>query len=257
MRCVRVLIVSLCAFALLAPAALAQWPTTCVELNDIVEAHLGNDENVGIYQRVFGDQAEQACRRDHVSDVRRSFYWTIDTGPSWWMLGGDSSSPSIAIVGSDRVPSSGATLGVICYFDTKDLRVFIDFTDTGKESRPIDEIRPRNDGLPGNTTVELTYVLDYAADESSMGARAGEYHAPIPDSAITEWWRESIDKNIIYAPDATAVSLARKLVNASTFDVVFSTLGSFGRESSIAWFSPGVSIHNPHLVLRVLEDCGF
>ena len=37
-----------------APSALAQWPTTCVELNDIVEAHLGNDGNVGIYQRVFG-----------------------------------------------------------------------------------------------------------------------------------------------------------------------------------------------------------
>ena len=33
--------------------ALAQWPTTCVELNDIVESHLGNTENVGIYQRVF------------------------------------------------------------------------------------------------------------------------------------------------------------------------------------------------------------
>ena len=62
--------------------AAAQWPTTCVELNDIVEAHLGNDNNVGIYQRVFGDQAEQACRNDHGDDVRSVFAWAIGTGAS-------------------------------------------------------------------------------------------------------------------------------------------------------------------------------
>ncbi len=57
---------------------LAQWPTTCVELNDIVEAHLGNDSNVGIYQRVFGDQAEAACQNDHRDDVRGVFAWAFD-----------------------------------------------------------------------------------------------------------------------------------------------------------------------------------
>lgn len=57
--------------------AAAQWPTTCVELNDIVEAHLGNHHNVGIYQKVFGDQAEQACRNDHRDDVRGVFAWAI------------------------------------------------------------------------------------------------------------------------------------------------------------------------------------
>lgn len=57
--------------------AAARWPTTCVELNDIVEAHLGNDHNVGIYQKVFGDQAEQACRNDHRDDVRSVFAWAI------------------------------------------------------------------------------------------------------------------------------------------------------------------------------------
>ena len=60
--------------------AAAQWPTTCVELNDIVEAHLGNDSNVGIYQRVFGDQAEQACQNDHRDDVRSVFAWAIGGG---------------------------------------------------------------------------------------------------------------------------------------------------------------------------------
>ena len=55
-----------------------QWPTTCVDLNDIVEAHLGNDGNVGIYQRVFGDQAEQGCQNDHREDVRAVFSWAFD-----------------------------------------------------------------------------------------------------------------------------------------------------------------------------------
>ena len=55
-----------------------QWPTTCVDLNDIVEAHLGNDDNVGIYQRVFGDQAEQGCQNDHRDDVRAVFSWAFD-----------------------------------------------------------------------------------------------------------------------------------------------------------------------------------
>ena len=60
-----------------------QWPTTCVDLNDIVEAHLGNDANVGIYQRVFGDQAEQGCQNDHRDDVRAVFSWAFDlTAPS-------------------------------------------------------------------------------------------------------------------------------------------------------------------------------
>ena len=53
------------------------WPASCVYLNDIVEAHLGNDGNVGIYQRVFGNQAEQACRNDHRDDVRGVFAWAF------------------------------------------------------------------------------------------------------------------------------------------------------------------------------------
>ena len=55
------------------------WPTTCVELNDIVEGHLGNQGNVGIYQNTFGDQAEAACQNDHRDDVRSVFAWAIGT----------------------------------------------------------------------------------------------------------------------------------------------------------------------------------
>lgn len=65
------------ALALASPVA-AQWPMDCVALNDIVETHLGNDGNVGIYQRVFGDQAEEACQSDHRDDVRGVFGWAFD-----------------------------------------------------------------------------------------------------------------------------------------------------------------------------------
>lgn len=65
------------ALALSATPAIAQWPTSCVELNDIVEAHLDNHANVGIYQRVFGAQAEQACQNDHRADVQAVFAWAI------------------------------------------------------------------------------------------------------------------------------------------------------------------------------------
>jgi len=58
----------------------AQWPTTCVALNDIVERHLGNYGNVGIYQRVFGANAEQACQNDHRDDVQAVFAWAFGGG---------------------------------------------------------------------------------------------------------------------------------------------------------------------------------
>ena len=62
-----------------------EWPTTCVDLNDIVEEHLGNKGNVGIYQNTFGDQAEAACQNDHRNDVIAVFGWAIavtETGGS-------------------------------------------------------------------------------------------------------------------------------------------------------------------------------
>ena len=63
------------------------WPTTCVDLNDIVEDHLGNQGNVGIYQRTFGDQAEQACQNDHRNDVRGVFAWAFPEASSATMPG--------------------------------------------------------------------------------------------------------------------------------------------------------------------------
>lgn len=53
------------------------WPVTCVALNDLVEPSLGRPENVGIYQRAYGDQAEVACQTDHRSDVQAAFHWAL------------------------------------------------------------------------------------------------------------------------------------------------------------------------------------
>ena len=77
MRYVRAILLAFCVALAVTPSALAQWPTTCVELNDIVETHLGNHGNVGIYQRVFGDQAEDGCQQDHRADVRGVFSWAF------------------------------------------------------------------------------------------------------------------------------------------------------------------------------------
>ncbi len=85
MRSLRAILVALLAVVaalVMASPVLAQWPTTCVDLNDIVEAHLGNDENVGIYQRVSFDQAEQGCQNDHRDDVRGVFAWAFDSTTS-------------------------------------------------------------------------------------------------------------------------------------------------------------------------------
>ncbi len=96
MRSVRVVIVGVVLAAVVAAVGagpvLAQWPTTCIELNDMVEAHLGNHGNVGIYQRVFGAQAEAACQNDHRDDVRGVFAWAFaDAAPS-----ADTATPDLA-----------------------------------------------------------------------------------------------------------------------------------------------------------------
>ncbi len=70
------------------------WPENCLEMNDMVEASPLGSGAVGIYQRAFGDQAEQACRNDHREDVRRSFSWAFTDVPSSSAVGTDRSNPA-------------------------------------------------------------------------------------------------------------------------------------------------------------------
>ena len=53
------------------------WPETCLEMNDMVEASQFGSGAVGIYQKAFGSAAEEACRRDHLEDVRTAFGWAL------------------------------------------------------------------------------------------------------------------------------------------------------------------------------------
>lgn len=78
-RLIRAAILSLAMACFTVPAALAQWPTTCIEANDAFEFAAGRHENVGIYQRVhgYGPEAESACQRDHGDDLRASFGWAF------------------------------------------------------------------------------------------------------------------------------------------------------------------------------------
>ena len=70
---------TLIVIALSAAPASAQWPNTCIEMNDALETSLGNFDNVGIYQNTFDDQAELACRNEHRSNVRKAFAWAFDS----------------------------------------------------------------------------------------------------------------------------------------------------------------------------------
>lgn len=65
-----------------------EWPTSCVEMNDWMELASAlltpykwdvqrHISNIGIYERVFGDDAEVACRNDHRDDVRSAFRWAF------------------------------------------------------------------------------------------------------------------------------------------------------------------------------------
>ena len=83
MRLTALLAVALLAALAFASPALAQWPTACVTLNDIVEAHLGNHGNVGIYQRTFDAGAEAACQSDHRDDVRHRLRLGLRRSSRW------------------------------------------------------------------------------------------------------------------------------------------------------------------------------
>lgn len=80
MKLLTAILITLAVLTSQAIPVYAQWPTTCVGLNDIVERHLGNDGNVGIYQRVFGANAEQGCQNDHRADVQAVFAWAFGGG---------------------------------------------------------------------------------------------------------------------------------------------------------------------------------
>ncbi len=74
-RLISALIVAVACIGVSAATVSAQGSPTCVEANDIREWAAGNFQNVGVYQRTFGAQAEAYCRHDHGDGP-----WSADTG---------------------------------------------------------------------------------------------------------------------------------------------------------------------------------
>ncbi len=73
------------------PPLRSDWETvlSCLELNDLVEARLDRPENVGLYQRAFGNEftdfpAERVCRDDHRTDIQKVFGWAFE--PVEWLI---------------------------------------------------------------------------------------------------------------------------------------------------------------------------
>ena len=109
-------VVAVVAAAAFSTPVSAQWPTTCVDLNDIVEQHLGRTNNVGIYQRVFGDQAEAACQGDHREDVRGVFAWAFG-------LATPTAPPAVA--GSSLPLANDALYGAVWRGQTEQVRALV------------------------------------------------------------------------------------------------------------------------------------
>ena len=109
-------VVAVAVAAAVATPVFAQWPTTCVDLNDIVEQHLGRTNNVGIYQRVFGDQAEAACQNDHREDVRGVFAWAFGLAAP---------APQPAVAGSSLPLADDALYGAVWRGQTEQVRTLV------------------------------------------------------------------------------------------------------------------------------------
>ena len=248
MRCVRAFIVSLCALALLVPVTVAQWPTTCVELNDIVEAHLGNDNNVGIYQRVFGDQAEQACQNDHRDDVRSVFAWAIGTseptmsGPAptpvptpqpapapvytnWRIetLSDSLTGSQTRIAYNDSASGEQASIIVRCRLSSQELESYFNFTG-------------------------YVYLADYGDDGLPVGWRWND------DADFqTGRWYTSDSGESVFVPDWQIGELAYGFIHAGK--LVFRVVDDSG-DSETSTFRFTGSGAPDHPVRQVFQACG-
>lgn len=73
--------------------------------------HLRNDGNVEVYQRVFGEEAEQVCQTDHREDVRGAFGWAFSDGAPTSDASAGLAWPSSCVEFNDIVESYLGNLG--------------------------------------------------------------------------------------------------------------------------------------------------
>lgn len=158
------------------------WPTTCVELNDIVERHLGNDANVSIYQQVFGDQAEQACRQDHRDDVHTTFAWaqTCDVSTSG---SADASIPSAHASAIPPMINVAQTYPHLLHYISS-----------------VPWLRCKQyawlaDGVSGQDTRALDDLISVARVNSELAMDISDYH----------WFRDGVNYNDPYSSELVAL----------------------------------------------------
>ena len=108
MKFLRPVLIALIGAAALGVVARADtrhdWPSTCVELNDVFEQSRGKHKNIGIYERVHGDRAEQACRNEHRSELAHLGSIALRT----WDSADVGATARAAMVGTD-----GSSAGVV------------------------------------------------------------------------------------------------------------------------------------------------
>ena len=216
------------AFGLATPA-LAQWPTMCVGLNDIVEAHLGNEENVGIYHRVFGPVAEEACRRDHRDDVQRTFGWAF----------GNFQSGVQNDAGWTYYEYEEVGLGIFGFAAsyTSDIEIIVDFR--------TDLNYPERSGL--HVWIEFGPSADISVRDSD-GRVVVQYRFD-DDPYDDALWRRSSSPRSTYAWRAQAAEFARRLLSATSLD--FRVLDAGLSIYNKTWLFDE-SDHHAHPIRRVL-----
>ena len=190
MRRIRVIliaaVVAVAAAATLATPVFAQWPTTCVALNDIVENHLGRDNNVGIYQRVFGDQAEPACQGDHREDVRGVFAWAFDLEPS-----GSAAAPPPAVDASSLPLVHDALDSAVSFGNTEQVRSLV-AGGLNANVRTSDNDSLLHDAIFRAETEEIVQILVDAGANPNVRDADGD---PAIFSAV--FWAEAGDTEIV------------------------------------------------------------
>ena len=212
----------------------AQWPVTCVELNDIVEAHLGNTQNVGIYQRAYGIAAEEACQADHGDDVRSVFAWAslvIATAPV-----------------SDISRETNWTYGA--WYDPIDSH-YLNVAYLQTEGEAKIQAQCNTTTLRSGLTIEFggyTYLSTaYSSNSINVEWRIND------GAPVAQQWTVGDDGTTMWVPSNYMDDLARQLVHGRRF-VVRATDSGGDREVAEFSLSGGGSPNHP--VAYVLRACG-
>ena len=231
--------------AALAVTASAQWPTTCVELNDIVEAHLDNDHNVGIYQKTFGDQAEAACQNDHRDDVRSVFAWAIPA---------PAPEPTPA---PEPSPTPESAANKPWHYDfSQDWRDAFIFSEAGVADAKAALIARCYTG--GERPEFFVYFYWYGTEIPELSDREIRrleliYRFHDKEDAVAGWWdawRNEEGATFMVLDANKRVAFARQMMTSPGLHVRFTKSG----HSTDFFF--GEHSYNEHPVITVMRHCG-